>query len=213
MLHFHPFFPVPPEKILDYINHANHKTAPAHPENFSIVPDSLLLTPGTVPILNIRHPKLVVPSTWRTLNKMGLPHGAGRPNFLIVTSHIWSRALYDFFLSKGIEPLVVDADDFMTSEEFVRHLCSKAGLDPDQAYFSWPTDGDKDKHHPMYYASQSTLLNSAGPDAALAAKNKDLAKEEAGWAAEFGDDLALVQEMVDLAMPHYEYLYERRLRL
>jgi hypothetical protein len=30
------------------------------------------------------------------------------------------------------------------------------------------------------------------------------------WKEEFGDDAGLIEEMVGLAMPHYQYLRERR---
>ena len=216
MLHTHAFFPVSPDRILDYIKIANAgKSGTVSGENCTMIPEHLLLHPGTVPVFTIREPRLVVPSAYRTMNAMDIPQGGGRPNYLITTCNIWNRVLYDFYVSHGFKPIVVDADDYMTNEDFVRHLCVQAGFDANQAYLSWPvpTKEEMDKIHPMYYASQSTLINSSGISPARAAKNMDLDKDEKNWQAEFGDDLPLVKEMVELSMPHYQYLFERRLRM
>ena len=216
MIHSETYHPGSPDRIFEYMNITMARTpSPGAGENFTVVPDSLLLHPGTVPILTIRNPRLVVPSAYRVLQKMGFPHGGGRNNYLIVTCHIWSRLLYDFYVSNGADPIVVDADDYMTSGDFVRHLCSQAGLDPAQAYLSWsmPTQEERAEIHPMYYASQSTLIESSGIQPSKAAKNVDLEAEEKGWETEFGEDLPLLKEMVELAMPHYTYLHERRLKM
>ncbi|KAK8004539.1 protein-S-isoprenylcysteine O-methyltransferase [Apiospora arundinis] len=176
------------------------------------IPDDLLFAPGTLPVLTIRDPRLTVSSTYRVLAAMGLPHGSGRPNFLISTSTLWIRRLYEAYRSRGIEPVVVDADDLMTSPEFARHVCAKLGLDPESACLSWEATSaeEKAKLHPMEYASQKFLIDSTGIDESRAAKNQDMEAQVQGWPAEFGEDVELVREMVDLAMPHYQYLYERR---
>ena len=218
MLNDHPFNMISADRILQLIKTDSAIEAFASgsmAENITMIPDTLLLEPGTVPILTIRDPRLTVPSTYRTLQAMGLPHGSGRPNFLVSTTPLWNRLLYDFFVAKGVQPVVVDADDVMTSPDFVRHLCSKIELDPDEAQFSWAAASKevRENLHPMFYASQKSLVDSAGIDPRKAARNRDLDAEEGLWDAEFGEDVALVREMVDLAMPHYRYLYERRLTL
>ncbi|KAK6848786.1 hypothetical protein PG995_012619 [Apiospora arundinis] len=187
---------------------------PSHHKNFTSIPDDLLFPPGTVPVLTIRDPRLTVCSTYRVLAAMDLPHGSGRPNFLISTSTLWIRRLYEAYRSRGIEPVVVDADDLMTSPEFARHLCSKLGLDPESACLSWKATSaeEKAKLHPMEYASQRFLIDSTGIDESRAAKNQDMEALVQGWPAEFGEDVGLVREMVDFAMPHYQYLYERRFK-
>lgn len=212
MIHSHPFIAVSPDRILDFIKVVTERSSdPPSAENFTLLPESLLLHPGTIPIFTIRNPKLAVPSAYRVMNSMGLAGGGGRGNYLISTCNIWSCMLYEYYISRGTTPIVAEANDFMTSEDFVRHLCVQAGLDSAEAYFSWPAEG-KDNVHPSYYLSQSSLLDSTGPDPKYAAKNVDLNEEEKEWEAEFGSDLPLVKEMVELAMPYYEYLYERRLK-
>ncbi len=75
-----------------------------------------------------------------------------------------------------------------------------------------PMEADKDKHHPAYWASQGRLLSTAQPNPNLAAKNRNLDKEQSDWEAKYGEDVPLMKEMLELAMPHYSYLYEKRLK-
>ncbi|KAK8034189.1 hypothetical protein PG993_009184 [Apiospora rasikravindrae] len=185
-------------------------------DNLTTIPDDLLFAPGTVPVLTIRDPRLAVPSAHRVLGAMGIPHGSGRPNFLISTSTLWVRGAYETYKARGIEPVVVDADDLMTGgPEFARSLCSRLGLDPEMACLSWdvPTAEERAGMHPAYYASQRFLIESSGVDAGRAAGNRNLEAEVEGWPAEFGEDVAMVREMVELAMPHYRYLHERRFKM
>ena len=65
----------------------------------------------------------------------------------------------------------------------------------------------------MFLASQRNLIESEGPNPGRAAKNIDFEKEEQGWEEEFGEDLAMVKEMIALAMPHYEWFQAKRFRL
>lgn len=212
----HAFFPAIPEKMLEYIKLTTEGGAlPQDSENFTAIPDTLLLKPGTIPIFTIRDPALAVPSAFRTLARFGLSHGSGRPNFILSTGLIWSKVLYDYYVANGIEPVIVDGDDVMTSEDFVRHLCSQIGLERDEVYTSWatPTDEERKEIHPMFYASQCTLIESNGIVPARAGKNMDMMEEVRKWDAEFGEDLGLIREAVDAATPHYRYLYEKRLRM
>ena len=216
MLMQHAFFPALPDKILEYINLASEGGPSVHEgENFTAIPDALLLTPGTIPIFTIRDPRVAVPSAFRTLSRFGLTHGSGRPNFLLSTGLIWSQVLYDHYVSKGIQPIIVDGDDVMTNEEYVRFLCTRAGLDPAEVYTRWsvPTDAERKDIHPMFYASQSFLIESSGIDPGRAAKNVDMEAELAKWDDEFGADTVLIRDAVKAAAPYYRYLYERRLQM
>lgn len=183
--------------------------------NFTSIPDELLLHPDTIPVLTIRDPRLAVPSAYRVLTSFGFAHASGRPNFLVSTSLLWQRNLYDFFTSHDVQPLIIDADDMMTDPFFPALVCEKLGLDPDQACSRWEriTEEEKAELHPMVYASQKHLLESEGVDASRAATNTDFDVEEEGWDAEFGEDTGMAREMVDLGMEHYLYLRERRLNM
>ena len=213
-VHSHPFYPVLPDKMLEYVDLlASSELCHLRSENFSLVPDSLLLRPGTIPLISIRDPRLCVPSAYRVLERMNLPHAGSRSFFLVTTCNVWNCVLYNFYKAHGIDPVVVDADDYMTSEAFVQSLCVRLGLDPSQVRFEWDaaTSEQKEKEiHPMQYASQNTLYESSGVIAERAAKNSDLVDASVKWKNEFGDDAGLVEEMVALAMPHYQYLYEKR---
>ena len=215
MVHDHPFSSTDPAVVLDLIHSATGRAFhPPEEKNFTSIPASLLLHENTVPILTIRDPRLAVTSAYRVLKDMGLPHGSGRPNFLISTSLQWQRLLYDSFTSHGITPLVVDADDLMTSPQYARSLCEKLNLDPAQAHLSWPSASEEEKSalHPMFLASQRNLIESEGPRPERAAKNTDFKKEEQQWEEEFGEDLAMVKEMIDFAMPHYQWFQGKRFK-
>ncbi|KAK8067532.1 hypothetical protein PG996_006644 [Apiospora saccharicola] len=116
LLQDHPFSTVAPDEVLNLI----HNPSPTETELLAnsglatLLPDDLLFAPGTVPVLTIRDPRLAVPSAYRVLGAMGLAHGSGRPNFLISTSTLWARRLYEACRARGLEPVVVDADDLMT---------------------------------------------------------------------------------------------------
>lgn len=210
MVHTHSFFPASPDRMLEYITSPTAE-APSG-DNFTLVPENLLLYPQTVPVITIRNPQLVVPSAYKAMR--AVINGGGRANMLVITCHLWARLLYDFYEANGIQPLVIDADDYMTSEKFVREICRRTGLNPDQAIFSWDTasNEEQEKLAKPFAAVQTTLMDSTGANAGRAAKNVDLSAEEAKWEDEFGVDTAReIRELVQLAMPHFEYLHERRL--
>ena len=173
-----------------------------------MMPSDLLLRPGTVPILTIRDPRLAVPSAYRVLKSMGLPHGSGRPNFLISTATIWQKMLYEFFEANDIHPLVIDADDIMTDRGFVEKLCQELELDPNQCIFQWEAR-PKESMHPLLYASQQYLMDSTAVDPGRAKVNLDLDAEESRWEKEFGDDVGLVREAVARSMSDYSWLQDR----
>ncbi|THX84770.1 hypothetical protein D6D05_03104 [Aureobasidium pullulans] len=188
MVRDHPFGSADPTVVLDIIRSTSgHAFHPPEEGNFTSIPSSLLLHENTVPILTIRDPRLAVPSAYRVLKDMGFSHGSGRPNFVISTSLHWQRLLYDFYISHGISPLVVDGDDLMTTSE-----------------------EEKSAMHPMFLASQRNLIESEGPNPDRAAQNTDFEKEEQKWEDEFGEDVAMVKEMIALAMPHYEWFQTKR---
>ena len=187
---------------------------PTSGENILQVPDELLIRPGTIPVLNIRDPRATIPANYRVLTRFGLEHGGSLPLLSMTSNLIWTRLLYNFFVSRGIEPVVVDADDLMTDREFVGRLCIRLGLDPEAVIFSWPkiTEDEKRETHPMQYISQSTLYESTGVDSGLAVKNRNMEAEEIAWKREFGEDADMVEGCIHRAMPHYQWLFERRFR-
>ncbi|OQO11385.1 hypothetical protein B0A48_05641 [Cryoendolithus antarcticus] len=187
----HAFFPVAPEVILQYL-HDISAPSPAS-ENITVIPDELLYGSDTKLLLSIRDPRLAVPSAYRTMAKMSLASAGGRPNYL------------------ERETFIVDFDS-LEDPAYVRALSAELGFEPANVATTWAaaTKDEIDKTHPMYYASQSTLIESSDFIHGKMAKGVDFAEEERKWQDEFGDDAALVKDMVELTMPHYQYLYERR---
>lgn len=125
--------------------------------------------------------------------------------------------MYDWYLEKGVEPVIVDADDYMTSREFMRQLAVRIGLDPDHVVFNWPKATEQELLNiqpPIAARIKKTLLSSDGIIPGHDARALKLDDEEQEWREEFGEPTAsFLKELVDRTMPHYEYLHERRLRL
>lgn len=131
-MHEHPFYFLSPANAMSYMKGADLSS---DRENLTIVPDDLLLNPGTIPVFTIRDPQLTVSSTYRLIEG---PYGQRQRAFHDAgTSGRMTRQLYDWFVAHGIKPVIVDADDYMTDKSYVRDLCSAIRLDPEQALFSW----------------------------------------------------------------------------
>lgn len=213
MVHTNTCYPLSPETILRHFKALKEgETLPATLGNCTMIAENLLLHPGNFVVFTVRDPRLAIPSAHRAMSGMGVKNGGGFLNFFSVTCPIWNRLMYDFYVSKGFTPLIIDADDYVTDVDFVRSLCLRLGLNPNELQLSWPPASDEQKKdiHPMYYASQRTLIDSGKPEPSLAGKNIDLTKAMGQWDQEFGDDVAVMKELAQLAWPHYEYLLQRK---
>ncbi|UNI13349.1 hypothetical protein JDV02_000100 [Purpureocillium takamizusanense] len=181
----------------------------------------------------VRHPALAFPSLYRIrLNDMPdneFPKGAA--NHLLVYMTIrWSRRLYDLATElnernrngaaseNGISsrPLVLDADDVIANPQVVETFAALLGLDPDRVRSSWApiTQEQKERLSARGQIMLSTLNASNGIIPDKSAASISITAEAKKWVEEFG--LARAQQLekwVRDAMPDYEYLKERRLRL
>lgn len=208
-MHTHPFFVLSPDRLLASVTSPGALQGDGR--NISLLPETLLLHPGTIPLFTIRHPILLVPSSIRGIKKAGT--GRKRAAFMIGSDIGFSRDMYDWFVARGVEPVVADADDYMTSPDFSLRLGERIGLDPAQVAVSWPktTEDEQKLMHPVLLRMQETLVNSQGPDSSRAARNVDPAEERARWKEEFSEwEVELIEEIIVLITPHYEYLRERR---
>lgn len=214
-MHHHTFYTVSPDNLREYISATQPSAVNTRARNITLLSDESLLRPGTVALFTIRHPVLTVVSAYRAMNATHT--GGSRAAYMIGMNVGFTRELYDWYVSKGsANAIVVDADDYMTSEAFIRHLADTIGLDPHLVTVSWPklTQKGREEMHPVLLAVQNTLVESEGLDPSRAAKNVDVNIEEEKWRGEFGEEVAeLLGELVGMAMPHYLYLHERRLRL
>lgn len=190
------------------------------PRNITLYDKDVLFAPGTIALFTIRNPYLWVPSVYRVTSanarawaKPGVASGLGE--YYLAANLLWSRQLYEYYNSQEYHTVVVDADDFLNSSEYVMHLASFIHMEPVDCIFQWErmTEEAQEQLPGMLRYVQSTLLNSEGVIREKAANDLNAEEEKLKWIAEFGDDAGLIQELVDLALPHYEYMYARRLKL
>lgn len=143
-----------------------------------------------------------------------------RGGVLVTSSFLWQREIFDFFTTNGITPIVVESEDFMISPEFVKKICSEAGMDPKAAIFSWPkaTEEELATMSPRYKQLVWSLLNSSGLDPKFAEraggeKEWNLEEEVKKWKKEYGDEVGeLLKQEAYASLVHYEYLRTKKLR-
>lgn len=149
------------DEVFSYITTPSDSTEPTSESNPTLIPDRLLLHPGTVPVFTIRNPYLQVPSSYRIA--LGVFGGATYANCLAGIAGRWTRLLYDWYLAHGVQPIVVDADDYMSSEAFVRYLCEVTGLHPDEVLTRWENEEERGRELGKIYSavqvSPPTLLS------------------------------------------------------
>lgn len=211
-MHEHPCFAFEPDRALDLVTSEwNQPYEKLGGSNYTIVPDDLLLYPGTIPIFTIRHPALTSPAVYRALNDF---EGSISTYNIRFVSQIWQRELYDWYVGHGITPLVVEAEDYMSSPEFVRHLAKQAGLSPENCVFEWEaaTPEEIERMNPEYVKVQQTLVKSTGLVSGKVRRDVVVKDEMEKWEAMFGVQGAnYVKDMVNASMAHYEYLVGKKM--
>ncbi|PYH75892.1 hypothetical protein BO82DRAFT_359663 [Aspergillus uvarum CBS 121591] len=195
-------------------------------ENFTILPDAYLAT--WRPTFLIRHPALVFPSFYRALQ--GLEEESFceprmiEPFLELHATLRWTRLLYDWYCGRGNPrppPLLLDAQDVIHHPEIVAKYCELIGMDPEKVRFTWhqaerrPPAGEEEDHRARGEAVMLATLNRS--TSLLKDRTPafvDVGAEKVKWEDEFGSRVA--QQMgrwVEDAMPDYEYLWRRRLRV
>lgn len=213
-IHEHPQFAASPDDAIEWVSHDWKSAGPHRITNFTMIPDGLLLKPTTSAIVTIRHPAWIVPAAFRAMK--GVEGSDTRSNLILVCGLHWQRQIYDWCTENGVRAVIVEAEDYMTSPNLVKKLCEEVGLDPERALFSWPraTEEEKAKMHPRVVQLLHTLLHSTGLIPGKATAPPDLPSEEVKWREEFDEERAtLIKELVQAAMPDYEYLKARKLTL
>jgi hypothetical protein len=193
----------------------NDATGPRSPLNKTVLSDEMLKS--FKPLFLIRHPALSLASMYRAARSDEFQRESKEPN-VTERSSIWIRSLFDFYEAHQPEepPLVLDADDMMTSPELVMKYVKLAGLNPDKLRFSW------EKASPEVISKQSILAQKML--SSLNASDKvnldkvggdlDIDVEAQKWRAEFGDvDASKLENWVRAAMPDYEYMRSKRVTL
>ena len=159
------------------------------------------------PIFQIRSPLRMFPSMVRAAYEVGFPYNIPMHPSLSLR---YSRALYDWYRTheNAPSPLIIDADDIMSSRDTVRELCIRAGLDPDSIKYEWDTRKADD---PAKARFLSTVYASTGILPGLDSKGLKLEAEAAKWREEFGEkDGEELEKTVRAAWPDYEYLRSHR---
>ncbi|RAK79188.1 uncharacterized protein BO72DRAFT_446465 [Aspergillus fijiensis CBS 313.89] len=195
------------------------------PENFTILPDAYLASWRATFL--IRHPALVFPSFYRAL------HGLERESFCeprmiepFLELHAtlrWTRLLYDWYCDRGNArpalPLLLDAQDVIHRPEVVAKYCELIGLDPEKVRLRWSQSERRsgEEEDPRARAEAVMLATLDHSTSLLKEKTPtfvDVGAEREKWEHEFGARVAeQMERWVEGAMPDYEYLWMRRLRV
>ena len=103
--------------------------------NPTCIPDDVLDT--FTPVFVFRHPILMIDSLYRVqLPVMGLL--PGDEDFEAYGTLRWCQILFDYFVSKGHTPAVVEAQDFIHNTMPTLHeLCRILGIDPEGVRDTW----------------------------------------------------------------------------
>ncbi|KAI0391416.1 hypothetical protein F5Y17DRAFT_409864 [Xylariaceae sp. FL0594] len=177
------------------------------------------------PTFLIRHPAKMLPSLFRTALEDGVQlNGRGRSKrepYDVESTLKFVRTLHDFYLqSYGRDdsqwPIVLDADDIMMYPELVTKYAELVDLDPGKLQFSWEkvSQAKLDALVPAQKIMFRTFNSSTGVEKDKVAGNIDVTAEAEKWKSEFGPELGgKLERRVRDAMPDYEYLHARRLRL
>ncbi|KAF5860160.1 hypothetical protein ETB97_001865 [Aspergillus alliaceus] len=190
----------------------------------------------------IRHPALVFPSFYRAMLKMVAIDAVQQEELRGVLetnmSMKWTRMLYDWGMENHdteSKPLLLDAHDVIHNPHVLARFCELAGLDPNKLKFEWEkkleTSGvqsngtsteqrDNTEQRSPIQSEQakaimlSSLVGSSGVLKEKAPEILDIAAEASKWRKEFGEESGLlVEKAVLAAMPDYEYLKARRVRM
>jgi hypothetical protein len=195
--------------------------------NKTILPDTFLIS--WLPTFLIRHPMVVFRSYYRLFysrrngNAEEMQEVQGQLSRCMTLT--WTRHLYDWYMSIWVRlgpencqqsPIILDADDVLTSPELMQKYCQLVGLDESKLQFSWEplSPDDVSKHEPGRQRMRKTLFASSEIRTDKVAANLDLETEVVKWKKEFGEEQGLyLQGLVAAAMPDYEYLRNKRLSL
>ena len=196
-------------------------------QNFTVLPDEFLQT--WLPTFLIRHPALAFPSYYRAVVKMEGIEGAAADHYASfkMISIKESRQLYNLYVQwrdklpssadkRDVWPIVLDADDVISSPDTMTLYCHMLDMDAEKLRFSWDALKQNDllQIAPSQQVMRSTLHQSTGIVKDKAQSVVDISEEAEKWKIEFGAAAAQrITKMVYEAMPDYEYLRAKRLRV
>lgn len=195
--------------ILNTLRRGENSPCPKISSNPTHIPDDILET--LTPVLLFRHPLLSIPSIYPKLN----PVSGIEPDdedFEISITLRWTQYIYDYFVSIGRRPIVVEAQDFVwNTKPTMDKLCRELGIDESGWLDKWdPLPKEHWPNHKNAIAMTSDLMESSGlqrrvgepPELTL-----DLETEMGKWRERFGDKVAEgFRTRAEEELPIYEYL-------
>ena len=183
-----------------------------------------------VPIFLIRHPALVFPSLCRGVLEASVQINLCHDK-MEVGKHIqeqmtfsYTRCLYDWYVryfresseedrASSTSPILLDSSDLINDPRLVSALAERLGLDQTKVQLSWDS-GTRTYADEVRNIFQRTLNSSTGIIKEKAVVDFNMAVLESKWKKEFGDELGdVISDCVRTAMPDYEYLRDKRLRV
>ncbi|EXJ55450.1 hypothetical protein A1O7_08377 [Cladophialophora yegresii CBS 114405] len=193
-------------------------------ENETVFPDGFLRI--WTPTFLIRHPALVFPSLYRTsVDLEGRDEAKKNAGgmFRLEMTWRWSRKLWEWYNQQWQEgntilrPIILDADDIILKPGVIISYCKLVGLDAEKCRFEWEPANAEEGWSMNFIEKRmkSSLLSSAGiiREGKVAA-GLDIEQEMRKWSDEFGEEEAKkIEAWVTAAMPDYDFLCERRLRV
>lgn len=188
-----------------------------------VLPDWVLLRPGTVPIINFCHPLLLCERVYRGFTTIPSYQSEKSHKLISVGATLrWQRLTCEWYVENGvpvgIRPIVLDADDYLgpEKESLMHNLCAQVScLDLDSIAYSWPktTPEELTTIGSEMQQVHQTLLGSDRVMSGYDMRGRDPETEMNSWVEKYGQDEAdFIRDLVDKAMPDYEYLRAQRLR-
>jgi hypothetical protein len=195
--------------------------------NPTLLPDSLFLTPGTIPIINFRHPLLLCEGVYRGVrDQPAFREASSSLHFRKQVGNGASlypvRLMYDWYLQHGppagISPILVEADDYLgeDKEALMARICARVpGFEADQVIYKWEKASEAEVSAMGEQRAQAlkTVNGSEGVMDGYDMRGRTTQGEMEIWREKYGDeDAEFIGGLVERAMGDYEYLRERRLR-
>lgn len=189
------------------------------PLNETVLSDEFLLS--FTPTFLIRHPACVFPSNFRARFARTMPATDTEALEMVAemkqwVTFRWTRNLYQFYASNGIEPLVLDADDVIYSREVVVKYAKHVGLDVNKLTWDWEPAEMKKPENDLVALQQrytATITCSSGVRQDKSTRGLDLELEKKKWKEEFGEIIGhKMVGWVEAAMEDYKFFHGRRLK-
>lgn len=122
--------------------------------------------------------------------------------------------IYDWYISQGIEPVVVDAEDVVERPEMTAKLCEILGMDAGGVKTEWDTvpEATQLKFSQRRRQFLSTIMDSTGVIKNKSSKGLDMMKKREQWMEEFGiAEAEWLFRKTEEAMADYEFLRNVRI--